>query len=254
VRDRLRGAILSGELLPGTPLSAVQLAASYGLSRTPVREAIRLLQEEGLLVSEGNRRPHVAPITPDELEGIYAQRILLYALTTMLTVPMLSGDEIEHMQSLCSEMNLAAEQDDVRRWQTADRAFHETHTMHVSEPLRAELLRLRTRYEYFLTIWFRGQPHQNLSARTDHDLILQHCRAGDSVAAAHAASIHLARISLIVLSEVAPEREQNTIRMALSIATAGYTNGNGATAAERSAPRASRFPDGRQELFLPGPK
>ena len=116
VRDQVRHAILSGELPPGTQLSAVQLAIRYGVSRTPVREAIRLLQEQGLIVSEGNRRPRVATITPDELEGLYAQRVMLYSLGTMLTVPLLSAEELDHMQALYQEMIEAAERDDVLGW------------------------------------------------------------------------------------------------------------------------------------------
>ena len=63
--DQLRNKILVGELAPGATFSQVQLATELGVSRTPLREAVRLLQTEGLLRSEPKRRVRVAPLTTE---------------------------------------------------------------------------------------------------------------------------------------------------------------------------------------------
>ena len=63
VHDRLRDAILSGELAAGTVMSQVELARRFNVSRTPLREAIRMLQREGLIEGEANRRVRVTPIS-----------------------------------------------------------------------------------------------------------------------------------------------------------------------------------------------
>jgi GntR family transcriptional regulator, rspAB operon transcriptional repressor len=68
--EQLRSKILLGELAPGATFSQVQLASQLGISRTPLREAVRLLQTEGLLDSEPNRRVRVSPLTTEDFEDL----------------------------------------------------------------------------------------------------------------------------------------------------------------------------------------
>src|SRR5438552_10591668 len=90
VHAYLRRRILDGTILPGTTLSQVQLAQQLGVSRTPLREALRLLQEERLVVAEHNRRVRVAGINLGELEALYASRIMLEPLALALSIPCLT--------------------------------------------------------------------------------------------------------------------------------------------------------------------
>src|SRR5439155_19968284 len=90
VHDRLRESILKGGLDPRVPISQVQLAARLGASRTPLREALRMLQREGLIDSEPNRRVRVAELSVLDLEQLYAARIVIEALATRIAVPTLS--------------------------------------------------------------------------------------------------------------------------------------------------------------------
>src|SRR5271168_3489554 len=75
VHSWLRDHILRGELAPGTIISEAELARQFELSRGPVREALRMLEREGLVDGEKNRRPRVSPFSFDDLEGLYALRI-----------------------------------------------------------------------------------------------------------------------------------------------------------------------------------
>src|SRR6202162_6569657 len=81
VHTYLRECILDGTLSPGTKLSQVSLAAQLGISRTPLREVLRMLQEEGLVEIEPNQRTRVAGLDPEELDAVYASRILLENVT-----------------------------------------------------------------------------------------------------------------------------------------------------------------------------
>jgi DNA-binding GntR family transcriptional regulator len=63
--------------VPGTRLSQVALADQLGVSRTPLPEVLRMLQEEGLVEIEPNQRTRVAGLDPQELDDVYASRILL---------------------------------------------------------------------------------------------------------------------------------------------------------------------------------
>src|SRR5690348_2858352 len=76
----LRECILDGTLTPGTKLSQVTLAEQLGVSRTPLREVLRMLQEEGLVEIEPNQRTRVATLDPQELDDVYAARIMVETL------------------------------------------------------------------------------------------------------------------------------------------------------------------------------
>src|SRR5919198_5195360 len=86
VHERLRDGILRGEFDPRVPISQVQLAARLGVSRTPLREALRMLQREGLIDSEPNRRVRVAELSLADLEQLYASRVVIEALAVRLSV------------------------------------------------------------------------------------------------------------------------------------------------------------------------
>jgi DNA-binding GntR family transcriptional regulator len=217
VRDRLRDAILSGALPPSTPLSTVQLAAEYGVSRTPLREALRMLEEEGLLASEGNRRSRVATMSSDQLETVYAERLLLGFLGTYLTVSKMDRDDVDNLDQLFRGLKDAADRNDFALWHAADHAFHAAHTSQAPTPLREELERLRVRSDYFATLWVRNRPFRQPSSTQDHRLILEACRDKDPAGAARAAANHLARVALSVMSDIEPAKEPATIRTALSM-------------------------------------
>src|ERR1700728_2282817 len=86
VHAYLRECILDGTLSPGTKLSQVSLAAQLGISRTPLREVLRMLQGEGLVEIEPNQRTRVAGLDPQELDDVYASRILLETLALSMTI------------------------------------------------------------------------------------------------------------------------------------------------------------------------
>jgi DNA-binding GntR family transcriptional regulator len=72
----LRSMIVSRALAPGTPLSQAKLAREIGVSTTPLREAMRQLEAEGLVESRHNQRSRIPPFDPDDLETVYSSRVL----------------------------------------------------------------------------------------------------------------------------------------------------------------------------------
>ncbi|QFY07185.1 GntR family transcriptional regulator [Nonomuraea phyllanthi] len=122
VHARLRDALIRGELEAGQVLSQVQLAERSGVSRTPLREALRLLEREGLVVSEPRRRVRVAPFSMEDLEQIYAVRISLEILALRLTVPRLTDEAIAHIADLEQTMRRHAENRDYDAWHEPHRA------------------------------------------------------------------------------------------------------------------------------------
>ncbi len=84
--DRLRAAILRGRLAPGVELVERDLAARFGMSRMPIREAIRRLAEEGLVKHAARRGGVVYLPTPLEIEEIASVRIVLEQVVTVLII------------------------------------------------------------------------------------------------------------------------------------------------------------------------
>jgi DNA-binding GntR family transcriptional regulator len=217
VHARLRQDILRGKLPPGSVLAQVPLAAEYGVSRTPLREALRMLQEEGLVTAENNRRARVASFRLDDLEAISAQRILISSLATGVSVGRMRAQNIADLEAHHERMRTASRVGDADDWRRANTAFHDTHTAEAPLLLLQDLRRLAERNNLYRSIWLRDEPHLDSRSETEHQLILDACRAGDVAAATRANARHLARIAITVMAHAVPERDPVTIRTALQL-------------------------------------
>src|SRR5262249_44878641 len=132
VHDRLRNAILRGELDPKVPISQVQLAARLGVSRTPLREALRMLQREGLIDSAPNRQVRVTELSVADLEQLYAARVLIESLALRITVPLYTPNDLADLRaSLASMTQLKGH--DLDLWETAHRRFHQLLRAHAGD-------------------------------------------------------------------------------------------------------------------------
>lgn len=229
VHRQLRDEILSGRYPLGAVLSQVQLAERYGVSRTPLREALRLLEEEGLIHAESNRRARVAEFHFDDLEAISAQRILLGAVATSVTVPMMDEADLAAMDEALESMVKAQAQDDVDAWKQADRLFHSAHMAHSPLLLRQDLERLSDRSALYCSVWARDTPHRDAQSADEHLVILEACQRHDPIAAAQGIARHRARIAISVMAGVMPEKEPACIRSALQIALGTGTSSSPAS-------------------------
>src|SRR5689334_14247719 len=140
--DRVRSAILDGELPPGGVMSQVALAEELGISRTPLREALRMLQSEGLVDAERNRRVRVAPLSPADLEELYVMRVALEAQAIRLAVPRMSAEDLARLEGHNAEMAHYAQARDYRRWVIPHQAFHRALTAPAGERFTAVLTQL----------------------------------------------------------------------------------------------------------------
>src|SRR5579863_9620413 len=116
VHHALRQAILRGDLAAGTWLSQVQIAKQYAVSRGPVREALRLLQREGLVEAEVNQRVRIAQFSVEDLEQLYAGRIVTEALGVSLSVPRFSDADLDALTGFLAELDRLAG-DDIEAWE-----------------------------------------------------------------------------------------------------------------------------------------
>jgi DNA-binding GntR family transcriptional regulator len=120
----LRLAILRGEISTDSPLTVGQIARRLGMSQTPVREAIRTLQAEGLIRHHPHHTLLVVQYTAKDIHDIFQLRSDLEAQATRLAVPRLSDDDLEALAELQSEIRDASEQNDIDRLNRANSLWH----------------------------------------------------------------------------------------------------------------------------------
>lgn len=124
VADAIRNAIASGVLKPGQRVLEVELAEELGVSRLPIREAIRQLEHEGLLISLPHRGTFVAQVTENDIREMFSLRKALESLAARLVAERATAPEIETLQRLVDEMRIASGQRDYERLFEIDTRFH----------------------------------------------------------------------------------------------------------------------------------
>lgn len=124
VSNALRAAVVSGEMEPGTVYSAPSLAARFGVSATPVREALLDLTKEGLVESVRNKGFRVTEVTDRQLDDITELRSLIEVPTVARLAGVIERDQIEDLRPLAEEIVRAAKADDLIGYIEADRLFH----------------------------------------------------------------------------------------------------------------------------------
>lgn len=124
VRDHLRGEILSNRLSPGTHLQEEVVAEQLGISRAPVREALRLLAAEDLVAIAPRRGAVVKSLSPMEFLAAYQVREALEMLAIRLAVPRFTSDDIQSLRALHRQMSALAERGDIEGFFQANAAFH----------------------------------------------------------------------------------------------------------------------------------
>src|ERR1700691_3788372 len=112
VHAYLRQCILDGPILPAPKLSQLSLASQLGISRTPLREVLRMLQEEGLVEIEPNQRTRVSGLDPQELDDVYASRILLETLALSMTIGHFGAKARAEAKRMLTAMRRAAKTGD----------------------------------------------------------------------------------------------------------------------------------------------
>jgi len=216
VHDRLREAILLGELDTGAPISQVKLALRLGVSRTPLREAVRMLQREGLILSEPNRRIRVAPLSAEDLEELYAQRIVLDALALRRSVPRFEQVELDELRDLLDRMHAVERARLPEEWEGPHRRFHGVLRCHAGARIAASAAVLSDHSERYRREYLRERGAWR-TAVAEHEEILAACVARDADRAVDVLVRHLARTALTLAATIAPEHDPAAVREALAL-------------------------------------
>ncbi|MBZ0282429.1 MAG: GntR family transcriptional regulator [Anaerolineae bacterium] len=191
VQDRIRDAILSGLLPPGSRIDQNQLASDLNVSLVPVREALKKLEGEGFIHIVPRRGAFITKTSLEDMEDLYFTRSLLEGQTAYHAAEKLTDEAIEHMESLMREMDAALAVDDKNRFMRANRDFHFTIYNAVGSHYLSNMinglwdLALRYRYRYMLL------QNQASVLRQEHEVILKACHARDARALRDAVVDHM---------------------------------------------------------------
>ncbi len=183
VADQLAEAIIEGRLKSHTRLSEPEIARTFGVSRTPAREALYILERDELVERPPRKGARVASVTEKQALDVYVCRAYLYGLSARMCVPRLTKSDLAELSRIVHMMDLAVAGNDVRAYYSHNLAFHD----HVGWTSGNEMLlklmhgmgRLTLRFRY-MSLTIPGRLDASLKA---HHLLMSEFRRRDPDAA-----------------------------------------------------------------------
>lgn len=208
VFNTLRHAILKGELEPGERLMEIALAQKLGVSRTPIREAIRKLELEGLVVMVPRKGAEVADITEKDLRDVLEVRTALEELSIELAMQHMSPEDYEALKASNQQFGRLAQGDDLIKIAEADVAFHEI--IYIATDNRRLIQMINNlgeqMYRYRLEYIKDKSSHECLIK--EHEQIIQAMEAGDLAAAKNAIRLHVVNQEENILKSIKDKRTE----------------------------------------------
>jgi DNA-binding GntR family transcriptional regulator len=142
VLDELRRGILTGDLRPGEPIRQDALAARLGVSRVPLREALKILEGEGQVEYRPRRGYLVAELSMDDLGEVYRLREILEAEAIRVAIDRITDDDLDRLTDAARDVEDAGRKSDVLAMSAANRTFHFTLIEAAGMPRLTRILRL----------------------------------------------------------------------------------------------------------------
>ena len=192
IRREIAARIIAGQLPPGTALDETQMAAEFAVSRTPVREALRLLGASGLVEQRPHARAIVAKPTEAVLRGMFEVMGDLEALCAGKAAVAMTRDERSALDDLHARMAPIVHAGDATRYAEANDVFHGmiydgAHNTYLAEITRATRTRLQPfRRAQFSALGRIGRSH------AEHGQVVEAIMRGDAEAAASSMRSHIA--------------------------------------------------------------
>jgi DNA-binding GntR family transcriptional regulator len=176
IADALRADILRGKLQGGQPLKQDDLAAQFGVSKIPVREALMQLKAEGLVNFYPNRGAFVSELSAAEADEIYVMRIALEKEVLARAIPHLT---VSHFKRAAEILTAIDREENIAKWGELNWEFHSTLYWPANLPRVMETIQtLHTNIARYLVLYLAGMDYQKKSQR-EHRALLQACRDGD---------------------------------------------------------------------------
>jgi DNA-binding GntR family transcriptional regulator len=198
VLGTLRSAILGGTLAGGTRLVQAELASQLGVSTTPVREALRDMASEGLVVFDPHRGAIVRPLDMEEVREIYELRITLEPLMVRRVADLITDEQLDRADGLAARMRIET---NLSTWVELNREFHSVFSeIGEGSRLAGILASLRDSASAYVSLSLEARPEQVPQANHEHDELIKLYRERDAEGAVELTVQHL-RSTLAAIEE-----------------------------------------------------
>lgn len=202
VTERLRRALLAGDIKPGEPIRVAQLEKSFGVSHIPIREAVRRLEAEGLIVAEPQRAAVAAGVDLEDLGGLYDLRRIIECEVIRRSVAGMSEEQVESVRETLLALEAVAQDHDSPEFWDRHMDFHWA----LLEPGATTWVK-----RVLDQVWLASQRYVRLfvsatfdDAMRDHRELLAACEARDDERAERILRLHLDRTELVVRQAFVP--------------------------------------------------
>ena len=201
VYEQLKRQILTGRIAPGTRMMEVELAEEMGVSRTPVREATRKLEKDGLVVIEPRRGAYVSDISVKDMVDTLVVRESLEGLAAALASQRITREELDRLDAMTTEYSDAIAAGDMEKIIHEDEGFHRTIVEMSGNKTLSSLfeiiqeLALRFRYLYYDDF----TRYENMP--TEHMNIVEAIRGGDPENAREVSDKQVKKLKDFVINE-----------------------------------------------------
>lgn len=209
VFNTLRQAILTGELKPGERLMEIHLANRLGVSRTPIREAIRKLELEGLVTMIPRRGAEVAQITEKSMKDVLEVRRTLDALSAELACERISPKEEEDLKTACMNFEAAVRTKDTKAIAKADVAIHDIIAVATGNQRLIQLINNLAEQMYRYRFEYIKDATQHERIIEEHRIIYESIVKKDKEAAAEMAKTHIDNQEKAVIARIRMEQSNN---------------------------------------------
>lgn len=191
VFNTLRKAILTGQLKPGERLMEVHLADRLGVSRTPIREAIRKLELEGLVIMIPRRGAEVAQITEKSLNDVLEVRRALDVLSVELACERITEEEIAALKKACDDFERATKGKDASVIARADVALHDIIVQAAGNQRLQQLVNNLSEQMYRYRFVYIKDESQHEKLVAEHKEIYESILSRDKERASRSAKLHI---------------------------------------------------------------
>lgn len=200
VFEHLRNSILNGDLAPGERLMEVQLAEQLGVSRTPVREAIRKLELEGLVVMVARKGAYVADVSVKDILDVLEVRSVLEGLGAALAAERMTDDEMEELELISYHFKRHIENNDIEGMIEKDMQFHDRIIQSTRNPKLIQIAQsLQEQVQRFRITYF-SEYTKSKELLGEHQSILEAIANRDSAMAQKMAQNHIDMLGQTILS------------------------------------------------------
>jgi DNA-binding GntR family transcriptional regulator len=195
VAERIREDVAAGAIRPGELIKQTVLAKRYGVSPTPVREALRLLEADGIIVYSAHKGASVREMTAETAADLYRLRAAVESCATALAVERLTPDGLREIEACHAAIERAVHENaPPAKLSELNKRFHFAIYAQSSPLVRQYAETLWVRFTPPATIW--GSEH-SAALQQDHDLILEAVRDGDAEKASRLTAEHIQNAATI---------------------------------------------------------